>query len=201
MPVMDGYSAARAIRDLERGTGKHVPIIALTAHAMAGERERVRRAGMDDYLSKPARPRLLLKLLNHFLHEQSDDPASEPAMKAENGASELDPNTRRSEALIRLCLKLIPGQMEAVRAAVAKADCPEVRAAAHKLKGGALSMAAGPMSRLAERLQHNAESGDLSSAPQLLHDLEVSYKRVERQLRRELKALLPQDKPEESQLA
>ncbi len=59
MPVMDGYQAAKAIRTLEKGTSKHVPIIALTANAMKGDRELYLDAGMDGYVSKPFTPEIL----------------------------------------------------------------------------------------------------------------------------------------------
>ncbi|HTV21170.1 MAG TPA: ATP-binding protein [Polyangiaceae bacterium] len=67
MPVMDGYAATRAIRNLERELGRErTPIIALTAHALAGERERVLDAGMDDFLSKPFRPSILDGILRRY---------------------------------------------------------------------------------------------------------------------------------------
>jgi two-component system, sensor histidine kinase and response regulator len=66
MPVMDGYEATRRLRDAERGAGR-VPVIALTAHAIAGYRERVMRAGMDDYLTKPLRRDELDATLRRFL--------------------------------------------------------------------------------------------------------------------------------------
>jgi CheY-like chemotaxis protein len=66
MPDMDGLEATAAIRKKEEGGSTHLPIIAMTAHAMKGDRERCLAAGMDDYLSKPAHPRDLLNLLAKY---------------------------------------------------------------------------------------------------------------------------------------
>jgi len=74
MPEMDGFEATAAIREHERHTGKHTPIIAMTAHAMSGDRERCLNAGMDDYIAKPIRASLLLDLLNEY----SSDPPRIP---------------------------------------------------------------------------------------------------------------------------
>lgn len=69
MPVMDGFEAAAAIREKERMTGGHLPIIAMTAHAMTGDRERCLAAGMDDYVSKPIQPKELFLALERILAE------------------------------------------------------------------------------------------------------------------------------------
>lgn len=66
MPEMDGYEAAAKIRELETGTGKHVPIIALTAHALANYREKSYSSGMDDYLTKPINPEEMFRVIHKF---------------------------------------------------------------------------------------------------------------------------------------
>jgi two-component system, sensor histidine kinase and response regulator len=66
MPEMDGFEATAAIREKEKASGHHLPVIAMTAHAMAGDRERCLEAGMDDYISKPIRPQELSDLLKHY---------------------------------------------------------------------------------------------------------------------------------------
>jgi len=70
MPKMDGFEATQMIRAKEEGTGRHIPIIALTAHAMTGDRERFLKAGMDDYLSKPYTPGQLVDIINKAVENQ-----------------------------------------------------------------------------------------------------------------------------------
>ena len=77
MPEMDGFEATAAIRDVEKATGQHIPIIALTAHAMKGDRERCLAAGMDAYMSKPIQFDELLEVTESFA-EQSTAPARAP---------------------------------------------------------------------------------------------------------------------------
>jgi CheY-like chemotaxis protein len=68
MPRMDGYQATAAIREKEIGTDKHIPIVAMTAHAMKGDREKCLESGMDDYISKPLKPYDLLKKIEYVVN-------------------------------------------------------------------------------------------------------------------------------------
>jgi CheY-like chemotaxis protein/HPt (histidine-containing phosphotransfer) domain-containing protein len=80
MPEMDGLDATRQIRQL-RGSGAHIPIIAMTAHALKGDRERCLEAGMDDYISKPLDPRLLMKKLDQWMATGTDESTRSDAGK------------------------------------------------------------------------------------------------------------------------
>ncbi len=72
MPEMDGFEATAAIREKEKNTGLHLPIIAMTAHAMKGDQERCLSAGMDDYVSKPIQPEVLFKAVEGFIPKPYD---------------------------------------------------------------------------------------------------------------------------------
>jgi CheY-like chemotaxis protein len=70
MPEVGGFEATSAIRERERGGGEHIPIIALTAHAMTGDRERCLQAGMDEYIAKPIQPAQLFEVIERVTTEQ-----------------------------------------------------------------------------------------------------------------------------------
>jgi CheY-like chemotaxis protein len=192
MPVMDGYAATRAIRDMERD-GKHIPIIALTAHALVGERERVFAAGMDDYLTKPVRVDALRKTLARLLDGDGErerastesDPQELVYAEVANNIPELD-DTRRSAKVIELVLKHVPMQLDALEAAIESSDATATRAQSHKLKGSTASIGARRMAAVSEALQRASESGDLSSAPAAMRSLRTSFATVQVALEVEL---------------
>jgi two-component system sensor histidine kinase/response regulator len=74
MPEMDGLTATARIRELEKKTNRHVPIIAMTAHAMRGDRERCLEAGMDDYVSKPISSTILLEAIRRVVPKPEQRP-------------------------------------------------------------------------------------------------------------------------------
>ncbi|HEY1532736.1 MAG TPA: response regulator [Polyangiaceae bacterium] len=184
MPVMDGYAATRAIRDWE-GSAAHTPIIALTAHAMAGERDKVLAAGMDDYLSKPLRPHSLERMLERYVGEEEVFDASAPEPN-ETPAVELDMTISRSARLVGLFVSRVPENLAELESVLALGDSHRVRERAHKLKGSCLAVGAELMAKEAEALQMEAERGELGVAAARLASLREQYARVAQLLRSEL---------------
>ena len=100
MPEMDGLEATRQIREYEQETGEHVPIIAMTAHAMKGDRERCLEAGMDGYVSKPVRVRELFSTIEECLHYTSADALTEEMITPESKdeGETMDDSSSKAEA-------------------------------------------------------------------------------------------------------
>ena len=187
MPVMDGYTATRAIRELE-GSLRHTPIIALTAHAMAGERDKVLAAGMDDYLSKPLKPHALERMLQRYVADfpESIAPPAEENKIVQSEGAELDMDLERTARLSELFIERVPDSLAELDAAVSVRNARSVRELAHKLKGSCLALGAEKMASLAETLQFEAERGELEMSAERASELRASYERVIALLRKEL---------------
>jgi len=195
MPVLDGYEATREIRRREQGTDRHVPIIALTAHALAGERDRVLDAGMDDYLTKPIREQSLRKAL-----ERHAGPVTAPAtaaataaadrapMRVVGGAPCLDPDTPRSAAVLEVALRTLPQQLAALGRVIVDGDADAVGGAAHRLKASCRSVGALELLSLVQRLEQAPAAGDRSNCVPLMLELESLYDQVHAALLAELRA-------------
>jgi CheY-like chemotaxis protein/HPt (histidine-containing phosphotransfer) domain-containing protein len=181
MPIMDGYTATRLIREWE-GEGRHTPILALTAHALVGERDKVLAAGMDDYLSKPLRPHLLERMLERYVGSAAA--ASVPAPEVAS-SSDLDPEMTRSARLCELFILHAPQTLKELDAALAAGDAAAARASAHKLKGSCLVVGAGLMTESAVAAQRGADAGDLDDARRHARDLHERLPRVIALLERE----------------
>jgi HPt (histidine-containing phosphotransfer) domain-containing protein len=140
MPELDGFEVVRAIREHERGTNRHLPIIALTARSSARDRERCLAAGMDEFLSKPMEAARLWAAIDQLMTQWP--PAAPAPSHVEPGL--LDPRTilhaidgqaSLLELLLPVFRQTLPSQMSAVRAALANGDFPGLREAAHRLNG------------------------------------------------------------------
>jgi signal transduction histidine kinase/CheY-like chemotaxis protein/HPt (histidine-containing phosphotransfer) domain-containing protein len=157
MPELDGYQAAREIRKLEAG-GARLPIIAVTAHALVGERERAFAAGMDDYITKPLEQRALRDALDRWWPRESLVPGAFRGSSIPVGAIDvsdgaLDPTVQRSQSVVRVFLRHVPDQLQAISDAVSAGNPEALRQAAHKLKGSCLSVGVPRMASLCMTLE------------------------------------------------
>ena len=201
MPELDGYAAAAEIRRRE-GRSRHTPIIALTANALAGEREKCLAAGMDDYISKPLRPEALFAILDRYTRVAPDtDTSPAPPTAAqeeplERSALEKMRTLERSGGLafvdrvIATFLHQTPGQLAAMRAALSGADADQLRALAHSLRGSSETLGAREMARTCAELESAplARSGNAETLLALLTRLDDEYGRVRPALERQLAA-------------
>jgi PAS domain S-box-containing protein len=186
MPRKSGMEATAEIRRIEESRGTHTPIIAMTAHAMKGDRERCLEAGMDDYVSKPIQPKDLQDAIARSAGKETSAPNGAEGQE-ERGMSEIantevfDPQTalertNGSEELlgeiVEIFLETCPEMLAAVRSAVASGDCEALARAAHSLKGAAASIAAGRVQQLALQLELAGKDGQADRAVSLCEKLE-----------------------------
>ena len=189
MPELDGYEATARIRAGE-GDGARLPIIAMTAHAMKGDRERCLDAGMDDYLSKPLRPEQLDAVLERRLAAPVPaGPAEFVAAPAPHDAlvDEARMRTFRddyqdiADQLIDLFMQGTPPLLGELRAAVEGGDAEDVRRVAHKLKGSCQNIGATFMATLCRSIEDGED--DRAGA---LDELDAALVPTERAIRRAL---------------
>jgi two-component system, sensor histidine kinase and response regulator len=172
MPVMDGMTATRKIREWE--TSRHIPIIALTANAMTGDRELCEAAGMDGYLTKPIEVERLRNILAKFGLEKPDAPAADAAAAAASdhsmsAAAPLDLHefqilTDGDQAFAQelATVFIVSGeqQMGEIAAATAQNQRAKIAKAAHKLKGACAYIHAHALRSLAERIEIDSVAAD-----------------------------------------
>jgi CheY-like chemotaxis protein len=187
MPEMGGFEATGIIRAKEKETGQHIPIIAMTAHAMKGDRERCLAAGMDGYVTKPIQVRDLLETMQAVLEDHGPtEPASADAVPSDTGEdfneSEALQRVGGDEALLQeligLFLEDSPRLLANVRDAIARGDAPKLKIAAHTLKGSAANFGATPTVAAAQALERLAEEGSFTGAAEAATLLEQTVERL-----------------------
>jgi PAS domain S-box-containing protein len=198
MPEMDGFEASQRIRDAGSSVLNHrVPIIAMTANAMQGDRERCIDAGMDDYLSKPVQPRELAEALDRWLFSsakagdgQKAPPSEEaPAPPADNEVfheSELLERLMDDRDLARTIvagfLDNIPVQVSKLKEFLSGGDAPGAQRQAHTIKGAAANLGAPALRDVALELEQIGKAGRMGDALDVLPRLETEFERVRRAL-------------------
>jgi len=197
MPEMDGLEATRAIRSEEQGTDRHIPIVAMTAHAMKGDRERCLGAGMDEYLAKPIHGAQLDAVLQRVVPAPvdaasppgNDDPGAEadPAVfDREEVLARFDDDLELLRELATDFLELAPQLVRDIRKAVAAGDAKSLERTAHSLKGAAANFGNNRLSARALSLETSGRQRELHGVSTICSDLETDFE----QLRSELAKLL-----------
>jgi CheY-like chemotaxis protein/HPt (histidine-containing phosphotransfer) domain-containing protein len=198
MPDLDGLEATGVIREQERGTGRHLPIIAMTARAMKGDREQCLLAGMDGYVSKPIQPGELFEAIEALVPSAT---GSGPGAGGGDGDGEEEacPNGQldRAEALARvegdvellselagLFLEGCDDQVAGLGDAVARGDAEALRALSHSLKGAVATFGARAAFEAAQRLEALGKEGDLGAAAEAQAALAEAMRRLKPELER-----------------
>ena len=174
MPEMGGIEATGVIRTREAATGRRTRILALTAHAMSGDRERCEAAGIDGYISKPIDPGALYALLENGEVSGNINPATSDApspIDFQALEDRLSNDAELVETVLQLFVADCPGQLIALQAAVTQRDAIAIRSAAHSLKGVAGNLSASALMEAAGVVEQSA-------ADSLLDDIDRTSQQV-----------------------
>ncbi len=185
MPEMDGLEAAEKIRAREQHTGTHIPIIAMTAHALKGDRERCLAAGMDGYIAKPIHAAELFDVIGGLFaarEELLEPPAPEMAegdiVNWQEALQAVQGDPQLLKTVVEAELEEIPRLMAAISKAIASSDAAALRLAAHTLKGSLRYFGKTVACEEVFRLEKTGQDGNLSEAGASLAVLEREILRI-----------------------
>jgi CheY-like chemotaxis protein/HPt (histidine-containing phosphotransfer) domain-containing protein len=195
MPEMDGYEATAEIRRVESKVLNHkVPVIAMTANAMKGDREKCLNAGMDDYLSKPIYPNELSDMVEKWIGKQG---ASQEEETKVSNKEQADNIFDRESLLDRLMgdeelaneilgefLEDVPRNVTALKEALDNGDAPSIQFQAHTIKGQSANVGGEALCKTAFEIEKAGESGDLETVKARMTELEAQFARLKQAVNR-----------------
>ena len=179
MPVMDGFATTTAIREKERTTRLHLPIVAMTAYAMKGDRERCLEAGMDAYLAKPIRARELWSLVEGLARPMQGgrelapgDAVGSRQFEFSSALARLEGDAQLLKEQMKFVVNDAPSLVDKVSTAISGQAPDALRLAAHRLKGLVSTVDASEASECAASLEHMGQTGNLEEAGPVCQKLE-----------------------------
>jgi signal transduction histidine kinase/CheY-like chemotaxis protein len=180
MPIMGGLEATAAIRARERATGAHIPIIAMTAHAMQGDREKCLAAGMDDYIAKPLKAEELYAVIARIPARQPEPHAStvESPVHLVTALGNADDDQAMLAEAVEIFLEDYPKQLADLREAISTGDAKRAERVAHGLKSVVGLFGAQQTYNLAYELEMLGRLDQLEDAPKVLERLEHALEQV-----------------------
>jgi CheY-like chemotaxis protein len=179
MPEMDGLEATAQIRAREKSQGRHTPIVALTAHALQGDRERCLAAGMDGYLTKPVRTEELFQALRSVAAPSNPEAAEDEVLDLVEMEQRVGSDRVLLGRLVELFDQEGPRLLGELRAALAAGDASRLRLATHCLKGMVGTLGGKAASVEAERLEALAAAGEVARAGRGFAALEQAVARLQ----------------------
>lgn len=194
MPVMDGCDAARIIRESEKTTGRHIRIIALTASNAGEDRQLCIDAGMDDYLTKPADPDLLIAMIRSETRIAAQS-AAKPAPGDSRAPVALDNEALQqrvlgaalpSASMAKLFLKELPETLAGIDYGIQQHQYAELARFAHRMAGAAAIIGAGQLALIAQELESTVKAGSVDK----LENLNAELRAAAEQLQQVLQAFL-----------
>jgi CheY-like chemotaxis protein len=197
MPEMDGFEATAAIRENEKSTGKHIPIIAMTAHAMKGDRERCLAAGMDAYVSKPVQFDELIQVTESF--SETEVPAVETAERVwdiDVALSRVGGDQQLLADLAKIFCEQSPKLLSALETAIDQRNLQGLKRGAHSLRSAIATFAAEHASDVAAQLEESSRPEGFEEYRATFADLRTLVGELQRDL--EQLAASEGSRPEES---
>ncbi|MBI3667208.1 MAG: response regulator [Acidobacteria bacterium] len=194
MPVMGGFEATAAIREREKGTGSHIPIVAMTAYAMRGDRDRCLEIGMDGYVSKPLDTEELMRTVERLvlpptvpagpvaMAEDPRKPPSDLVLDKNDFLARVNGNAELMKDLVRVFLTECPKSFARIEKAVAARDSKALEFSAHSLKGSLGNFSARSAFEAALQLEMMGRRGDLTDAEQAYFKLHEEIERLKPEL-------------------
>jgi CheY-like chemotaxis protein/HPt (histidine-containing phosphotransfer) domain-containing protein len=184
MPEMDGFEATATIRRKERETGGHIPIIAMTAHALKGDRERCLEAGMDDYVPKPIEPQSLIEVIARWVDKAGLGKTGGPLIESteekevfdKKGALErLGGDEELLKEILGMFLDDAPNQIERMQKQLEAEDLFGLERQAHSLKGAVMNIGGNALEKVAFAIELAARNGELDKARLLVAKLQKEF--------------------------